>query len=552
MKNFILLLFMMVIVSCSKQDENTVAEIKNPNPKPVVAYTYTQSTSSPFPMFFLETAKNLISIDLNLNQYLYPLWVTKGMLFNLDNIKKTNTWVAVTTTLVNDFNNDGFQDLFLSFMGSENESIPFKLFLYDVNDKKLVDKSDLILENIGHPFNRKSMCADLNGDKILDFICVSHPEANNLDLSFFDVILSEGQKWKQKRIKVASRFKSEGYYHGFAIGDVDNDKDVDIVLAMWHNPTQGITSFLNDGKGSFVEKKAIVLSGDNLIDENVSFTQELSDINNDSCLDLIYWGSQNTYIKFGNCDGTFGGNYLKLNQSYSWDYKFIDFDQDGLKDLTIFYSDIVKKIIFYKNQGTITKPNYTKVNEINVDFPSSYFDIKDINNDGKLDILPVKFFDGDIDQNFTDGKTAGNFPKNQVLFGQGGFNFLIKNYPILTPIESINFDKSTNKINWITTNLPNVDNPFMTTLTMGNLRGDVTNWVIYLSNLPIEKSNSNQIKKINITASSIEKQLVSSNTYVYSYPIDKELLDITYIRIGYIDSNGVENSLSYEIKIERK
>lgn len=543
---------MMVIVSCSKQDENTVAEIKNPNPKPVVAYTYTQSTSSPFPMFFLETAKNLISIDLNLNQYLYPLWVTKGMLFNLDNIKKTNTWVAVTTTLVNDFNNDGFQDLFLSFMGSENESIPFKLFLYDVNDKKLVDKSDLILENIGHPFNRKSMCADLNGDKILDFICVSHPEANNLDLSFFDVILSEGQKWKQKRIKVASRFKSEGYYHGFAIGDVDNDKDVDIVLAMWHNPTQGITSFLNDGKGSFVEKKAIVLSGDNLIDENVSFTQELSDINNDSCLDLIYWGSQNTYIKFGNCDGTFGGNYLKLNQSYSWDYKFIDFDQDGLKDLTIFYSDIVKKIIFYKNQGTITKPNYTKVNEINVDFPSSYFDIKDINNDGKLDILPVKFFDGDIDQNFTDGKTAGNFPKNQVLFGQGGFNFLIKNYPILTPIESINFDKSTNKINWITTNLPNVDNPFMTTLTMGNLRGDVTNWVIYLSNLPIEKSNSNQIKKINITASSIEKQLVSSNTYVYSYPIDKELLDITYIRIGYIDSNGVENSLSYEIKIERK
>ncbi len=543
---------MMVIVSCSKQDENPVAEIKNPNPKPAVAYTYTQSTSSPFPMFFLETAKNLISIDLNLNQYLYPLWVTKGMLFNLDNIKKTNTWVAVTTTLVNDFNNDGFQDLFLSFMGSENESIPFKLFLYDVNDKKLVDKSDLILENIGHPFNRKSMCADLNGDKILDFICVSHPEANNLDLSFFDVILSEGQKWKQKRIKVASRFKSEGYYHGFAIGDVDNDKDVDIVLAMWHNPTQGITSFLNDGKGSFVEKKAIVLSGDNLIDENVSFTQELSDINNDSCLDLIYWGSQNTYIKFGNCDGTFGGNYLKLNQSYSWDYKFIDFDQDGLKDLTIFYSDIVKKIIFYKNQGTITKPTYTKVNEINVDFPSTYFDIKDINNDGKLDILPVKFFDGDIDQNFTDGKTAGYYPKNQVLFGQGGFNFLIKNYPILTPIESINFDKSTNKINWITTNLPNVDNPFMTTLTMDNLRGDVTNWVIYLSNLPIEKSNSNQIKKINISASSIEKQLVSSNTYVYSYPIDKELLDLTYIRIGYIDSNGVENSLSYEIKIERK
>ncbi|MFZ9243197.1 MAG: FG-GAP repeat domain-containing protein, partial [Sediminibacterium sp.] len=334
-----------VIASCTKQVENPIIDNKVPTPPTPVTYTYTQ-TYSTSPMLLLGSVKNISSTDLNLNQYLNPIWNNRGMLFNLESVKKTNSWVGVTTTLVNDFNNDGFQDLFISFMGSENESIPFKLYLYDQIEKKLVDKSDLISENIGQSFNRKAMCADLNGDKILDFICVSHPEANNMDLSYFDIIISEGQKWKQKRLKVASRLKSEGYYHGFAIGDVDNDKDIDIVLAMWHNPTQGITTFLNDGKGAFVEKKSIVMSGENLPEENMSFTQELSDINNDNNLDLIYWGSQNTYIKFGNNDGTFGGSYLKLNQSFSWDYKFVDLDQDNLKDLIIFYSDNIKKVIF--------------------------------------------------------------------------------------------------------------------------------------------------------------------------------------------------------------
>lgn len=551
MKNFVFIISLFTIVSCTKQVENSTTEIKNPITTPIVTYTYNQSISNTSPMFFLGNAKNVTSTDFNLNQYINPLWFTKGNLFTLESIKKTNTWVGITTSIVNDFNNDGFQDLFLSFMGSENESIPFKLFLYDVNERKLVDKSDFIIENIGQSFNRKAMCADLNGDKILDFICVSHPEANNMDLSYFDIVMSEGQKWRQKRIKVASRTKSEGYYHGFAIGDVDNDKDIDIVLAMWHNTNQGITTYLNDGKGVFTEKKAIVFSGDNLNEENMSFTQELSDVNNDNCLDLIYWGSQNTYIKFGNCDGTFGGNYLKLNQSFSWDYKFVDFDQDNLKDLAIFYSDNTKKIIFYKNQGTNIKPSYIKVNEITVDFSASYIDVKDLNNDGKFDIIPAKLFDGDIDLNFTDGKTSGYFPKYQVLFGQGGFNFQLKNYPILTPIESINFDNTSKKINWIVTHLTNVDNPFLSPLSMDNLRGDIANWVIYLSSSPIDNINSSQVKKINIAASSIDKALVASNTFNYSYQIEKDLLDVNYIRIGYIDLNGVENSLSYEIKLEK-
>lgn len=544
--NVILICIIILFSSCKKNDSPIVSQNNSP-----VEYTYSQ-TYSTSPLVFADFGRNTLANDLNMKQFLTPLWTTTGSILNLEDIKKSNSWVGITISLVNDFNNDGFQDLFISFMSSENESVPFKLFLYDAVDKRLVDKSSLITDNIGQPFNRRAMCADLNGDKILDFVCVSHPESGNNDLSYFDVVLSEGGGWKQKRIRAVSRFKGEGYYHGFALGDVDKDNDIDIVTSMWHNSNQGISSFLNDGKGNFVEKKAIILSGDNLLEENMSFTQELNDINNDNCLDLIYWGTQNTYIKFGNCDGTFGGRYLKLDQRFSWDYKFIDLNQDNLKDLVIFYSNNDRKIIFYQNVGSTFNPSFSKVKEIQVNFYASYIDIKDINNDGKLDILPMKFFDGNVDQNFTDGKTSGFFPKNEILFGQGGFNFQIKNYPILTPIEAINLNLTSKKLQWTTTHLTEVDNPFINPMSYQNLRGDIKDWIIYLSSSPIVNPNSSQVKKITVPMNTVEKEAVGNNTFNYQFPIQNELLPMNYIRVGYIDSNGIESNLSYEIKIDRK
>ena len=75
-------------------------------------------------MIFTDFVKNTSVNDLNEKQFLTPLWTTMGSILNLKNIKKSNSWVGITIPLVNDFNNDGFQDLFVSFMSSENESIP--------------------------------------------------------------------------------------------------------------------------------------------------------------------------------------------------------------------------------------------------------------------------------------------------------------------------------------------------------------------------------------------------------------------------------------------
>ena len=107
---------------------------------------------------------------------------------------------------------------------------------------------------------------------------------------------------------------------------------------------------LDRSVGKVVEKlKDLDIYGKTLIvftsDNGGANYIELEDINNDGCLDLIYWGD-GSGIAYGNCDGTFGNTQV-LNSSntaeeltfgsfgYFMDFDFTDFDNDGDIDFVI-------------------------------------------------------------------------------------------------------------------------------------------------------------------------------------------------------------------------
>ena len=247
----------------------------------------------------------------NLNQYECPIWGAFSSDFFIPEFEKlSNEWMGVHSWIVKDINNDGYCDLFLPFFTSEHESIPFKLFLYDPSVGKLIDKSDLIINNYGQSFNRKSVAADFNGDGLLDIINVSHPERQDLDTSYLDFVYSNEGKWFQKTLNKPSRrdpTDQSGYYHGIAVGDVDSDGDNDFVVSMWSNPNIGMQTYINDGNGNFNNFSAI--KGLNV---NESFCNELFDVNGDGCIDMVY-GEPNLVVAYGNCDGTFGPKYTEIS-----------------------------------------------------------------------------------------------------------------------------------------------------------------------------------------------------------------------------------------------
>ena len=505
--------------------------------------------------------------NFNQNQYQCPIWVTYDDLFNV--------YPGIHSVIIRDINNDGYCDVFFSFFGwadnngGENEKIPFMLLFYNPISGELEDNSNLISNNVGQTFNRKSVSADFNGDGVLDFINVSHPEKVDKDLSHLDIVLSNQSGWEQFNLSTVNRSNDEGYYHGVSVGDIDNDNDIDFVVAQWHN-SDGMVSYLNDGDGNFTTTLSIPNTPP--WTDNSSFTVELEDINNDECLDLIYWGD-GSGIAYGNCDGTFG-NTQELNLSkdrteelqseelifgsfgYFMDYDFTDFDNDGDKDLIITETkdndwgflflentgiDEDGKVIFIDvsesvNEDLMTQNFYLDESSKNL---TPYIQLVDLNNDGIKDIIKAYPFEGN---------SSSYIPQNWILFGKENLKFDYFNYPILTPFSEIyiNKDFKESEINWKTTHLTNVMNPFSEEMIMENLRGEIKDWIVYYRQTPWGDKNLEGVKRITFPNNEILKDPLGNNTFSYKVKFQPEFEgnnDI-YFRITYVDTNGIENLLS--------
>ena len=502
---------------------------------------------------FLGNQLQHVSDNLISNKVMSPLMVLNGdkFFFDTDDFIGSNDWVALKGYLVNDFNNDGYLDAFFYFISTEKEDIlPFKLYLFNPNTFRFEDSSDKIQNNIGQPFARKGVVADLNNDGFLDFILVSHPEFNYSDLSHLDVLLSNGiDSWTQKRLSIVKRSTGEGYYHGLGVEDVDNDGDIDFVISNWQN-NEGIKTYLNDGSGEFqVINSILVNSTSNISMEKNSFTNELLYINNDNCVDLIYWGN-NTYVKLGNCDGTFGPNTLTGLEQYddSWDYKNVDLNDDGINELIIFNNDQQNnsaKLNVFQIQNSNETLEFQTSNSIS--FPShviAYFDIKKLSQE-KFLFTPSQFID-----------MSGCLDQNPLYLSDNLYNIEIVNYPFTKPIENILFNNDEGKLNWETTLLPDEPNLCPTDSsqwTLDNLRGNIQEWYIYKSDRNFIYPNENGVEKLVISDLEIEKENLGNNQFRYKaqLKLDISQLEKKFIRISYKLDNGIINNPSYSISISK-
>jgi len=504
------------------------------------------------PTFFLPEVNSFIDENnLNLSQVKQPLWLNTNLIYNEQDVIADNDWVVPSDFLVDDFNNDGFNDIFFSYItGPERSSIPFTLMLYDNSSKSMVDKSDLIQNNIGQSFSRKAVSADFNSDGIKDFVSASHPEFTEKKFSYLDIVISNGDGWEQMTLSKQSRmtevYEDQGYYHGVDVGDVDNDGDIDIIVAMWHNPEKGVSLWRNDGQGNFSEENKIIKlkSGADLNKENSSFVVDLLDFNSDGCLDLVYsWGP--TLIKTGNCDGTFGPEFLEFEVGGHGGALAYDLDNDNDNDL-IFRKETNGEvsISIYENAGD---NNFSFTNNFPAQGIGEPIDLKDINNDGKLDIIgrdAHPWGDENIyNEDFYGGRDAGT----KVLIGISPFDYGINEYPITGQMEGIKFNNETRKLEWSSIYLINMKdvNP-MEQPHLENLRGNIKKWLIYRSDNSFFHLD-NDVTIYEIEDSEIQKAKLSNNVFKYSFELDDNFEG--YYRIGYIDNNGVINSMSYQIQL---
>lgn len=200
-------------------------------------------------------------------------------------------------------------------------------------------------------------------------------------------------------------------YAAMAFEDVDNDNDIDLLIA-GQNTTEVTTKlYLNDGAGNFSESGTSTFSA--IIHGNVGF----ADIDNDNDPDILIAGISASltsvvtefYINDGNGNFSLSTNN-NLTPTYQGEFDFADVDSDGDLDLLMTGTvdiNTLKSATLYLNNGAgvFTEVSNTPFMAVNI----SSVDFEDIDGDDDQDLLITGSSDSGFSANLYQNDGNGNF-----------------------------------------------------------------------------------------------------------------------------------------------
>ena len=294
-----------------------------------------------------------------------------------------------------DYNNDGIDDV-IQFDGYDVNvaySWPGPQF-YSGNP---LTKSYPIVDN-KKIFASKMITADFDGNGYKDVFLQSGMDPSGTDWStcwYCDPILPNTIMFNNggNSFSVKELTEWKGIWRTSAVGDIDNDGDVDILMFTTHQ-SKGLYNkiLINDGKGNFSVRKSDI--------DTIEWTDatELIDINKDGFLDLLINDIVDKANRFRILWGN--GNNFTLNNSITLDVRTdmwvldidaFDFDKDGFDEivLSMNYPNGNWKLEMFK---TTNNKNYTNIstdidsNNVQSTAYSHLIDIGDVDGNGMIDV----------------------------------------------------------------------------------------------------------------------------------------------------------------------
>ncbi len=268
----------------------------------------------------------------------------------------------IVNPVIIDFDNDGKSD----FVGINTSNFgPDRLLIYQNTstiDSISFIKIDVDIEGVGAP-----AVGDLDGDGDLDILMSEFDGDKATVLALYNMGNFEFEK--------ATISTEDLYRH--RISDLDNDGDLDFVS--FNRVTEFMIVFINDGNGDFIPQARI--------DEEDLRDVELSDIDGDGDVDILV-GLDDFFdavlLNFrNNGNGTF--TRLPLAESTTGqllNFVVFDFDQDGLSDILFNARSTSLRYLHQKDNGTFEDLQLVESsNSINS------FCVADFNSDDHFDVF---------------------------------------------------------------------------------------------------------------------------------------------------------------------
>ena len=312
---------------------------------------------------------------------------TKPNILYKNNGDKTFTKIttgAIATDIANsvaatwgDYDNDGYLDLFVANnTGSKN-------FLYHNNGNSTFSRitSGPIVED--GTYCHSAAWADYDNDGYLDlFVAEYFPTKTNH-------LFHNSGNGTFTRVKNSPVVTDAGHSIGAAWGDYNNDGLVDLFVPNTNNEPNWL--YKNIGNGQFVKVNEDVVST-----ASNSVGCSWGDYNNDGHLDLFIANSGNSsnFLYTNNGDGSFtavtNGNVV-TDKGNSHGSTWIDIDNDGDLDLYV-TNDQDQDNYLYRNQGNGT---FSKIENDLTKLGGESFgtSISDYDNDGDYDLFVANHSD---------------------------------------------------------------------------------------------------------------------------------------------------------------
>ncbi len=193
--------------------------------------------------------------------------------------------------VVLDINNDGLDDILMSGPkwkdGFVDERAPMYAFL-NSGENTLIESTANVFPSGIPTFThlRELVLADIDNSGNMSVIVANHgydaypyPGENNA------ILKNSGNGTFIEDIGDANSHDYYGFTHSTAVGDIDNDGDIDIVYAEYFDSTKSIRILENDGAGNFTER--FFTATKDLITRHRWTASLLIDLNKDGYPELV-------------------------------------------------------------------------------------------------------------------------------------------------------------------------------------------------------------------------------------------------------------------------
>ena len=227
--------------------------------------------------------------------------------------------------------------------------------------------------------------ADLDADGDLDLVLTSKLDPGNAEpTSKLSIFRNTGSRQQPRFVLSDTLTLVTAYHYAPAFGDLDGDRDLDLVLGTWN---QGVHFYRNDGK--WVHEDAATLQ----LTRGSMATPSLGDLDGDGDLDLLI-GEQSGEVNFYRNTGSARAHRFELVSDV---FQQIDpgrrshpllTDYDNDRDLDLLMGMEEGSIALYRNQGTKQEPRFMLDASVRIPTPpNSTPAIGDLNGDGRPELL---------------------------------------------------------------------------------------------------------------------------------------------------------------------